>query len=106
LTDSGGEVRLVPRLTWQVGHSLTNLEISSFGTLCKECQLLSGQRGEREYEPRIYFSDLGRRLVSATVLTLFVCLGQNLKQLLSDCNRLPFVANLFHVLGRVSAGHV
>lgn len=24
---------VVPRLTWQVGHSLTNLEINSFGTL-------------------------------------------------------------------------
>jgi hypothetical protein len=33
LTDSGGELRLVPRLTWQVGQSLTNREMSSFGTL-------------------------------------------------------------------------
>ena len=32
-TDSGGELRAVPLLTWQVGHSFTNLEISSFGTL-------------------------------------------------------------------------
>jgi hypothetical protein len=34
LSEAGGELRAVPLLTWQVGHNLTNLEMSSFGTLC------------------------------------------------------------------------
>lgn len=34
-SDSGGEFRFGPLRTWQVGHSLTNREISSFGTLHK-----------------------------------------------------------------------
>jgi hypothetical protein len=41
LTDSGGEPRLVPRRIWQVGHSLTNLDMSSFGTLSLDVSTLA-----------------------------------------------------------------
>lgn len=32
-SDTGGEFLPAPRRTWHVGHSLTNREISSLGTL-------------------------------------------------------------------------
>ncbi len=53
VADSGGELRLVPRLTWQVGHNFTNLEMSSFGTLDNDDQLhlryQSDQKSYHEY---------------------------------------------------------
>jgi hypothetical protein len=53
--------------------------------------------------PRVHLSDLGRGLVAATVLALFVCFGQNLEQFLSYRHRLAFVANLFQMLVPVSS---
>ena len=94
LSDSGGELRAVPLLTWQVGHNLTNLEMSSFGTLCMRVSndlLLSDPRFS---VPGIDTPDLGRGLVPPSVLTLLVCFGENLEQLFSHCYRFAFMADL------------
>lgn len=93
LSNSGGELRAVPLRTWHVGHSLTNLEISSFGTLCNGVSCTVHHVAPTRVLPGIHTSNLRRGLITPSMLTLLMCFGKYFEQFFSHCYRLAFVAD-------------